>query len=50
MELMGHDEFVQSLKEKVELDSLEDQLGSFTNRGIDVPLSNPLPSLAAMPA
>jgi len=38
MELMGHDEFVQSLKEKVELDSLEDQLGSFpiTNPGIQI--------------
>ena len=41
MELMGHDEFIQSLKEDVpeeERDSIEDRLGSFpvTNRGIQI--------------
>jgi len=38
MELMGHDEFIQSLKEEAELDSVGDRLGSFsiTNRGIQI--------------
>jgi len=41
MELMGHDEFIQSLKKDVpaeELDCIEDRLGSFpiTNRGIQI--------------
>ena len=41
MELMGHDEFIQSVKERVpeeELDSVEDRLGTFpiTNRGIQI--------------
>jgi len=41
MELMGHDEFIQSLKEDVpeeELDCIDDRLGTFliTNRGIQI--------------
>jgi len=41
MELMGHDEFIQYMKEDVpeeELDSVEDRLGAFpvTNRGIQI--------------
>ena len=41
MELMGHDEFIQFVKEDVpeaELDSIEDRLGTFpiTNRGIQI--------------
>ena len=41
MELMGHDEFIEFLKEDVpeeELDSIEERLGSFpvTNRGIQI--------------
>jgi len=41
MELMGHDEFIELLKEDVpedELDSVEDRLGTFpvTNRGIQI--------------
>jgi len=41
MELMGHDEFIQYVKEDIpeeELDSIEDRLGAFpvTNRGIQI--------------